>query len=226
MPNALPAFPTIDNVNWSPPIQSTPEDIGRSSGPFYIYANADNADYQDNVLDVTRDSGTPRLNNWWDGAAPQSHELVVRQFWKMVPNTFTHIYPGTSFQESWGYQHGISSTDSQSITAQMGFSGEGISASLSATLSHSVTINDQESNTTQYTVQPPATGTRVWLLGDLMYEFMLVQPGTYNFIPKGTYRGDVDFSGDDHYSGAYLDYRWTHLIVSAGILCPQDRVFP
>ena len=90
---------------------------------------------------------------------------------------------------------------------------------------HRHRINDLQKTTTQFTIQPPASGTRVWLLWDLTYEFMIVRTGLDDPIPAGTYRGDVDFSDDDHYSGAYLNYRWTHLTVSAGILCPQDRVF-
>jgi hypothetical protein len=143
----------------------------------------------------------------------------------MVPGTFTHLKPGTQIQKAWQYGYGVSTTDSQSITAQVGIKVGDLSAGLSDTFSHSVTINDQQTETTQYTIAPPASGTRVWLLWDLMYEFMVVKSGTNEIIPAGTYRGDVDFANDDHYSGAYLNYRWTHLTVSSGLLCPQDQVF-
>ncbi len=225
MPDTLPAFPTIDSLNWSPPSQTEPVEMVRSTRNLIIYADADNANYQDNVWDQETGDGAPRLNNWWDGNAPVARQFVLRKYWKMVPGTFTHLSPGTQLQKSWEYDHGISTTDTESITAQMGFSGGGLSASLSATLSHSVTINDLQKTTTQFTIQPPASGTRVWLLWDLMYQFMIVRSDSNDPIPQGTYRGDVDFSNDDHYSGAYLNYRWTNLTVSAGILCPQDRVF-
>lgn len=226
MSDTLPPFPEIDSTDWSPPAQTDPIEMVRITKPLVIYADADNANYQDNVWDEPRDSGWPRLNNWWDNSAPVPHQLVLRKYWKLVPGTFTHLYPGTHLQKSWAYEHGISTTDSESLTVQMGFSGGGVSAGVSATLSHSVTINDKQTSTIQFNVDPPASGTRVWLLWDLMYEFMIVRSGTDDVIPTGRYHGDVDFNNDDHYSGAYLDYRWTHLPISSGILCPQDKVFP
>jgi len=149
----------------------------------------------------------------------------MRRYWRMVPGTFLQLTSGTSISKSWSYQHGVSTTDSNSISAQLGISGEGISASLTASFSHSVTINDQQTTTTTFTIQGPETGTRVWLLWDLTYEFALVHKDTDSLIPTGTYRGDVDFSDDDHYSGAYLHYEWNSKIVSSGILCPQTQVF-
>jgi hypothetical protein len=227
MPDTLPPFPDIDSLDWSPPSQTGGVEVSRSTGPLVIFADSDNSGYQDNVWDQanTNEGVTPRINNWWDGNEPAARQFVVRKYWKLVPGTFTHLSSGTGFTKSWDYTHGVSTTDPQSITAQLGISGDGLSASLSATLGHSVTINDQQSTTTQYTVTAPESGTRVWMLWDLMYQFMIVRTGSNNTIPAGTYRGDVDFSGDDHYSGAYLNYRWTDLIVSAGIICPQDKIF-
>ena len=226
MPDTLPPLPDIDSIDWTPPLMTNPVELGRSSGPLIIFADSDNSGYQDWVSDVPRESGDPRLNNWWDGAAPPERQYVMRKYWKLVPGTFTHLTPGTSFRKSWEYVHGVSTTDSQSITAQFGIAAEGLSAGISATFSHSVTISDQVSSTTEYSVDAPASGTRVWSLWDLTYDFLIVRAGTSNPIQTGTYRGDVDFSGDDHYSGAYLTYRWTNMTVSAGFLCPHDRVFP
>jgi hypothetical protein len=62
------------------------------------------------------------------------------------------------------------------------------------------------------------------MLWDLIYEFSLVRADG-QIIPAGTYRGDVDFSNDDHYSGAYLNYRFNHLIISSGNLCSRDALF-
>jgi hypothetical protein len=226
MSDRIPEFPNIDSVNWAPPSQTQPVEVSRTRTKLMIYADADNANYQDFVWDEPTSSGAPRLNNWWgNDSKPQDHELVLRHFWRMVPGTFTHLSPGTRLQQSWQYTHGVSTTDSQSITAQVGISAEGVSAGLSATFSHSVTISDQQTQTTQFNVDPPTAGTRVWVLWDLMYEMAVVKPGTFTPIPAGTYRGDVDFSNDDHYSGAYLNYKWTHLIVSSGNLFPQSKDF-
>lgn len=227
MPDRLPDFPDIDSLNWSPPPQTDWVEVSRVDNPkTWIYADADNANYQDWVVDVPSGSGCPRLNNWWSGHEPQKpRRLLLRKCWKLVPGTFTHLSQGTHLRQSWQYTHGVSTTDSQSITAQMGIQADGISAGLSATFSHSVTVSDQTTQTTEYSVDPPAEGTRVWLLWDLMYEMLLVNQSTGAPIPAGTYRGDVDFTDDRHYSGAYLTYRWTNLTVSSGYLVPQQKDF-
>jgi hypothetical protein len=224
---SLPPFPNIELLNWEPQPTSTPAEIGRIPGPFMIHADADNAGYADDVRDAASDSGSPRLNNWWDGCEPQGpREIVVLHYWKLVPGTFTHLSGLTELRKSWEYQHGVSTTDAQSITATMNIGGEGLSSSLSASLSHSVTISDQQTQTTEFTVAAPGEGkVRVWMLWDLFYEFRLINKSTGLAIPSGTYRGDVDFSNDDHYSGAYLNYRFSHLPISSGTLCSQDKVF-
>lgn len=224
---ALPDFPAITGVDWTPPSETNPVEVYRKAGSMWIYADADNANFQDWVLDVEKNGQNvfPRLNNWWGGNAPQAHELVMRQYWKIVPGTFLHLIPGTHVQKSWQYTHGVSTTDSQSISVQVGIQSEGLSAGLSATTSHSITISDQQTETTEYSIDPPASGTRVWVLWDLTYEFIVAKPKTNDPIPAGQYRGDVAFSGDRHYSGAYLNYSWTHKTISAGLLCPQDKIF-
>jgi hypothetical protein len=223
----LPPFPTIDGLDWAPPTSTGGVQIGRSSGALWIRADADNAGYADDVLDQPRDSGAPRLNNWWDGCAPAGPRSIVGyQYWRLVPGTFTHLSAGTSLEKSWSYQHGVSTTDSQSLTATMGIQAEGLSAGLSATFSHSVTISDQQTQTTQYSVGPTPEGkVRVWMLWDLIYEFSLINTDNGQMLPAGTYRGDVDFTDDDHYSGAYLNYRFNHLVISSGNLCSRDALF-
>jgi hypothetical protein len=225
---SLPDLPVIDSINWAPPAESDHMEVVRRTMPLIIRGDADNSSHWDNVWDIEKkgQNVSPRLNNWWGpDHTPAGHQFVLRQYWKLVPGTFLHLMPGTRVQKTWQYTHGISTTDSQSITAQVGISADGISAGLSTTLSHSVTINDQQTETTEYSVDPPPSGTRVWALWDLTYEFIIAHSGTVNPIPAGTYRGDVDFHDDDHYSGAYLNYNWTYKTVSAGILCAHDKVF-
>lgn len=226
MSDTLPAFPVIDSLQWAPPTQTDPVEISSKPVPLVIHADADNAGYANDVWDTPASSGSPRLNNWWPEATPPPRLLRLRSFWRLVPGTFTHLAPGTRFKKSWQYTHGVSTTDEQSISVEVGIEGGGLSAGLSATFSHSVTVSDEQTETTTFSVDPPAEGVRVWVLWDLMYELSVLDQHSGAIIPTGTYRGDVDFSNDDHYSGAYLNYAWTHLIISSGNLIPQDKVFP
>jgi hypothetical protein len=71
MPNTLPNFPGIDSLNWAPPGQTNPIEVSRKSGPLIIYADADNANYQDmsgaslavRVLRVSTTGGTAPLRS-------------------------------------------------------------------------------------------------------------------------------------------------------------------
>jgi hypothetical protein len=226
----FPPPPKIESLNWQPPAQTVPERIASSANDIklMIYADADNADYNDWVLDHPSSEGFPRLNNWWENQAPPGpRQLILRQFWTYVPNTYTHLYPGNTFSRSWEYSHGISTMDSQSITIEIGFEGQGLSAGLSATFSHSVTVTEETKETTQYTVNGPKDGeVRVWLLWDLRYEMLLIDQVTSEVVPERTYRGDVGFTNDAHYSGAYLNYPWTRKNMSSGILVADQRDFP
>jgi len=228
-PGELPPLPKIESLDWQPPDHTDPVEVGHTplDVRLHIFADADNANYQDWVVDVPTSEGFPRLNNWWSGCEPPSpRQLVLRQFWRYVPNTYTQVYPGNTFSKSWEYTHGVSTTDSQSITIEIGFEGKGLSAGLSATFGHSVTVTDESKETTQYTVGPPPDGSiRVWLLWDLRYQMLLVDRDR-KVVPATTYRGDVGFSDDRHYSGAYLNYRWTDMNISSGILLPQQVEFP
>jgi hypothetical protein len=229
----IPAFPVITDVNWEPPQQTDPVEVVTKATPLKIHADADNASYADDVWDVPASAGSPRLNNWWPGAGdlfqpnqtPANHLLRLRQFWRQVPGTFTHLPPGTQLQKSWQYTHGVSTTDAQSISVQLGIEGDGLSAGISASLSHSVTVSDQQTQTTQFTINGPGQGVMVWVLWDLMYELTVIDANTKTQIPVGTYRGDVAFAGDKHYSGAYLNYKWNRTVISSGNLVPQSRVF-
>lgn len=225
MTGTLPPLPIIDSLSWAPPVQTDPDEISRVTKPLVIHADSDNSSWANDVWDVPGGS-PPFLANWWESRPPEGRQLVLRQFWKLVPGTFTHLSQGTHLSKTWEYMHGVTKTDSQSIAVEIGVAVEGLSAGLSATFSHSIEITDQQTQTTQFNVDPPPSGTRIWLLWDLMYEFSIVYPNTNSPIPAGTYRGDVDFSEDRHYSGAFLNYAWTHLIISSGNLVSQDKVFP
>lgn len=193
--------------------------------PLRIHAVADNASDAGDIWDFPADQGDSRLNNWSTGSAPPNRLLRLRQFWRRVPGTFTHIPPSTQLQKSWPYTHGVSTTDEESISAQLGTLGGGLRAGIAATLSHSVAISKQQVRTTRYTVNGPAQGVCVWVLWDLMYELTVIDATTKAQIPIGPYRGDVHFTNNGYYSGAYLHYEWTRKIISSGHLVQQSRTF-
>ena len=223
---SLPALPTIASLDWDPPATTSPELISVLTKPLIIRADSDNSGYWAMVYDELGKGDNARIDAYWPGQSPEPHRLRLRRYWARVPDTYTRLPAGTSLKNSWAYTHGVSTTDSQSITVQIGASGEGLSASIAATFSHSVTVTDQTTRTQEYSVDSPAAGfTRVWLLWDLMYEFAVIHAGNEDPIKTGTYRGDVRFTDDKHWSGAYLNYAWTYKVISTGYMVAQSNDF-
>jgi hypothetical protein len=152
--------------------------------------------------------------------------LTLRQYWRQVPATYTHVFPGDGYTKSYSVSHGVSTTDSQTLSAELGIAVEGLSAKLSTSFSHSVTVTDETTEQTSYTVGAPATGIRVWVLWQLIQEIVALDPSG-NVLPrvvKDHDRGDVNWP---HRSpcGAYLSYRNTQLINPAQIIVPQQADF-
>jgi len=224
----LPPFPVMTGLTQLLPDHSPSVETINSTRRVNLYADADNADRQDWVSDTPTSSGSPRLNNYWDGSQRPSYVLRLRSYWKQVPGTYTHVLPGGGFSKQYTVEHGVSTTDSQTISAQFGVSGEGLSAELTATFEQSVTVTNSQSQSTTYNAGAPADGyTRVWLLWQLVHEFDMVKPEDHSkLIETKQGRGDVDFSNDSHYSGAYLSFPRVHMVFPTYTLMPQQQDFP
>ena len=125
----------------------------------------------------------PKLLEYWDKGAPIDYTLTLRQYWRMVPNTFTHINPGGGFKKNYTVTHGISTTDSHTISAELGCEAKGLSAKISASFTHSVTVSDEKAEQTEFSAGAPADGqVRVWVLWQLIDEIVALDPNG-NIIP-------------------------------------------
>lgn len=228
--STFPPRPTIESVDWRPPTETERKEVAITQKPVRINADSDNSGYHDVVWDVPGLPPNslvinPRLINFWPGQGPAAHVLRLRQFWALVPFSYVTLGPGESFKKSFSYTHGVSMTDQHSITTQLGIEGKGFSLGLSETFSHSVTVIDEQTHTEEYGISGPDEGTLVWMLWDLRYELSVVNANTKDPIVYGPYRGDVDFTDDKHYSGAYLNYCWTMKTLSSGTLVRAEKVF-
>jgi len=137
------------------------------------------------------------LRSWGDGCEPTTYNLQLRAYWQQVPNTYTHVNPGGGFSKTYTSSHGITTTDSQTISAELGLEGGGLSAKITATFGHTVETSQQTSEQTEYTVGAPDNGfVRVWVLWQLVHEIVAWDDGGL-LIPSsvgsaGT--GDVFFT--------------------------------
>src|SRR5262249_11933010 len=90
-----------------------------------------------------------------------------------------------SMSISYTKTYGISTTDSESISAELGVEGGGLSAKVTAEFSHSVTTSQETSETKTISVASPAAGMiRVWLAWQLVDEIVALD-GSGNIIPFG-----------------------------------------
>ena len=206
----LPAIPKPDSLMWQPPQQSTPIVQSRSeTGRLMLSANADSHGWQEMVPDIPKErnpiKGGATLLSYWPGFQASQYTLTLREYWALVPLTYTHVYPGGSFTKGYETSYGISTTDQLTISAELGVSVGELGAKLSAQFSHSVTTSETKSETTIYNVGAPAEGfVRVWMLWQLVDELIALGPDG-KIITNPTKRGDVDWSQHGP-SGAYLSY--------------------
>ena len=132
-----PPLPIIQGLMWLPPSQTAPSVEGTIPGRLMIYANADSHDWQEYVPDLPNPNGQGgNLIDYWPGYAPANYVLTMRSYWALVPNTYTHVNPGGSFQKDFSTTAGISKTDAETISAELGVGVDGLSAKLSVELSH------------------------------------------------------------------------------------------
>jgi len=86
------------------------------------------------------------------------------------------------------YLTGMSTTNSTTISAELGVAVSGLSAKLTATTGHSVTIESQTSITDRYSIPVPSDVVTVYVLWELMEQFLFVDadgdPISYNGTVK------------------------------------------
>jgi hypothetical protein len=236
LPLDLPPFPEITSLIQELPKQTEPVVVRTSQLRLYLWANSDNSSKNAWVPDVPRQHGLPPwlpvLLKYWDNGTPIEYTLTMRHFWRQVPHTFTHILPGGQFHKTYTTSHGISTTDSHSISAEMGVEAGGLGAKISATFSHSVTVSDEKAEQTQFSAGAPKDGhTRVWVLWQLIDEIVALDPAG-NVIPKGeaqlNRKGEVEWMSSflGQHSGAFLSYPNPRQEFPSTTFMPQQADFP
>ena len=230
----LPAFPVITGLMYQPPQQSVPEVVSTSTTRINLSANSDNSSMLEWVADIPGVAcpiSPAVLVNYWGGTAPVEYTLTLRQYWSLVDSQV--IPTGTTYQKTYTQMYGIQTTDSDTISAELGVSGDGLSAKVSASFTHTVEITNQQTVTTEYTVDAPAAGySKVWILWQLVAEIVALDSNG-NIIPSippsQNGEGDVNwFSGAPFapVSGAYLSYPTVQQPFPSSTFRQQTQDFP
>ncbi|MGI4759859.1 MAG: hypothetical protein ACRYF0_04080 [Janthinobacterium lividum] len=115
-------------------------------------------------------------------AFPTGCRIRYGRHWERV---YTQIVDGgISYERSVTTTSGSSMTETQTLSAELGVSVAGLSASLSASLSQAVTINKETQNTNRYTISCEPGKQAVFTIWQLMEVYTLVdstgKPVTYS----------------------------------------------
>jgi hypothetical protein len=224
---SLPPLPPITGTNDQLPNQTDPVVVSTTADRLKIYADSDIDSNGGYVVDTPNlDPTLPDLLNYWSGLGPAPYTLTLRQYWRQVPGTYTQVYPGDGYTKAYAVTHGVSTTDSETLGAELGVAGEGLSVKLTASFSHSVTVSEETTEQTTYTVGAPSTGIRVWVLWQLVQEVVALDPSG-SVLPKSVPahdHGDVNWP---HRSpcGAFLAYKNTDFINPSQLFLPQQADF-
>lgn len=231
-PDQLPAFPVITNAMFEPPHETVPEIIGTSSQRLNLIATGAANTYVADIPSKPCPLSTAFLLNYWGDTPPQAYTLTMRHYWRLMESQV--VSPGADYSVSYTNSHGISTTDSSSISASLGVEAAGLSASLTVEFGHSIEISDESSVQNTYDVHGPAEGKMVWILWQLINEIVALDPNG-NVIsavpPSHSGKGDLnlqqDVGGitDGYIHGADLRYPSVQVIIPSSTLRIQTQLF-
>jgi hypothetical protein len=192
------------------PARTAPVELTRSANRLFMIADSDNSGTQSLVIDVPgqQDSATPSvLSEYWDGQPAWDYTLTLLQYYKKVCAGV--LEPGADFNREVAKTHGISSTESMTLSASLGIEAKGLSAKVEATFGRAVTVNDESTVTEKFLVKSPKKGKRVFVIWQRVYEIAALGHDG-NPISSATGRKAniawnwADSDGD--FSGAYVNY--------------------
>lgn len=235
--SSLPPVPAIASLDWAPPAELDRVTIDVSPERLLIWANSDNSGMEQFVYDLPQafdpSSGIGNLVNYWDGQPAPAYTLTHRQFWRLVDGSYTQLPEGNSQSITYSQTTGISETDSKSLSAEMGVSGDGLSAKISATFSHSITTSSEQTSSHTLAVAAPDKGqVRVWMAWQLCDEIVALMPDG-STLPVGD-RGDANRKADVKWapiplggiSGAWMYYKTAQTAFPSNTVIYAQHDFP
>lgn len=231
----LPDVPIIASLNWAPPAESDRIVLEVSNERLLIWANSDNSGTEEFVFDQPQQDPGPLVTtgylvNYWDGQPEPAYTLTHRQFWRLVH--YTNLPEGNSQSIKYSQTTGISETDSESLSAEMGASAGGLSAKISATFSHSITTSNEDTQENTINVAAPDKGMiRVWLAWQLCDEIVALMPdgSTLPVGDQGTKnrKADVQWAGlTGAVSGAWMYYKTAQTSFPSDTIIYSQQDFP
>lgn len=181
-----PPIPLPQNADDIPPQYSTSTLIASNPDEQLMYCNpVTNTFYTVQDIRNTLNSSAELALN----PPLPTYSLAYRCRW--MQTDYQRITGPQHFQFTASTTEGMSQTDQQTFSEQLGVSLNGLSAGLSQTFSTTIQVSDANTVTHQYTVDVAADKITVWILWQLIYEVVAIdQSGDLL-----SYNGEVTFLG-------------------------------
>jgi hypothetical protein len=206
-----------------------------------LWAESDNSSRNARVSDIpnqphplSADGAGPRLLNYWNQGGPAQYVLQLREYWRPVNRSFRRVLPGGGGSISFTHTTGVSTTDTQSVTATLGLGGQSslASASISATFSHSVTTDESLTENYVTNIGAPRGGmVRIWGQYQLMHELIALD-GNGDQLKTGCRcpqdrKGEVQWLAPfPGHSGAFVSYEATRWLFPSKVFYDYQKDFP
>jgi hypothetical protein len=239
----FPNIPKLVRLNSAPPTESDKVVRGTSKRRLMLWAVSDRTDFKAYVndipdptrgaLDMTAVAGN---REYKDGQPPAQYTLTLRSFWRPVAGTYTRIYPGNTVTRKLTKSWGISTTDSETVTASLGYSAGdagGLNASITEEFTHSVTTDRETTIEEDIQLDPPESGQiRVWLTWQLLHELIALDPEgkQISAVDHGTAnrKAQIAWLPIPHLwlGDAWVHYTKTRFLFPSQTFAPYQEDFP
>jgi hypothetical protein len=167
----LPTIPIPASPGDLPPDVSPPIVIGTTEEQLMYYWDWDHGNVQIWIPGPPAPQQIPGhgMTDSFYGPFP-TYTLTHRRYWTQVD--YQQVSGAGHYTRSETTTEGMSSTESSSISAELGVGVDGLSAKLSATFEQSITVSQESTVTNSWAVTGTAGQTTIWILWQLIDEFV------------------------------------------------------
>ena len=224
-PPIMPPSPPISGLNWRPPdtgpFVDTPSDLR-----LHLAAYSKHHTWFAYVPDIPHAPGDPYPNliGYADGLGPAAYTLTLRSYLQLIPDSYQLVTYPNSETRTYEASYGISTSETSTVSAELGIAGDMLSATIQASFSQTVTVEQTTTETTSRTVEATPGMTRVWTLYQVINELMALDAGG-KVIATGTRDGWANFV-DEGPDDAFLLYDTVDALFPSPFLVPVTADFP